>query len=56
VLAVVVLVFVLILRKGAPPPVKVYSNAAARAEEKIRFRKPNHRSDSRTNYSSITSS
>jgi hypothetical protein len=35
-LAVVVLVFVLILRKGAPPPVKVDSNAAARAEEKIR--------------------
>jgi len=32
----VVLVFVLILRKGAPPPVKVDSNAAARAEEKIR--------------------
>jgi hypothetical protein len=35
-LAVVVLIFVLILRKGAPPPVKVDSNAAARAEEKIR--------------------
>jgi len=35
-LAVVVLVFALILRKGAPPPVKVDSNAAARAEEKIR--------------------
>lgn len=35
-LAVVVLVFVLILRKGAPPPVKVDSNAAARTEEKIR--------------------
>jgi hypothetical protein len=35
-LAFVVLLFVLILRKGAPPPVKVEPDAAARAEEKIR--------------------
>ncbi|MGB8851021.1 MAG: hypothetical protein WCC76_14995 [Candidatus Acidiferrales bacterium] len=35
-LAFVVLVFILILRKGAPPPVKMDPNAAVRAEEKIR--------------------
>jgi hypothetical protein len=35
-LAFVVLIIVLIIRKGAPPPVKVDPNAAARAEEKIR--------------------
>ncbi len=35
-LAFVVLIFMLILRKGAPPPVKVDPNAAVRAEEKIR--------------------
>ncbi len=35
-LAIFVLVFMLILKKGAPPPVRVDPNAAARAEEKIR--------------------
>lgn len=35
-LAIFVLVFMLILKKGAPPSVRVDPNAAARAEEKIR--------------------
>jgi len=36
VLAIAVALIILVLRKGAPPPVKVDANAAARAEEKIR--------------------
>jgi hypothetical protein len=46
---------VLILRKGAPPPEKVDSNAV-RAEEKIQISEAASSSDSRTNYGSITSS